>query len=128
MVYTSLNSAAGAVSSPNNLEVHMDIEKELSGPEWAILVIGLAFVQLFTWTVQLTVWLAGSSVWSKTDRAVGRAILQGWTRFSNLVDRAIYSRTATIALGVVLIIIAISTAFLVAGQVSPTVREWLTPR
>ncbi|TXI33723.1 MAG: hypothetical protein E6Q53_02575 [Candidatus Moraniibacteriota bacterium] len=104
------------------------IEEEFSGPEWAILVIGLAFVQIFTWTVQLTVWLAGSSVWSKTDRAVGRAILQGWTRFSNLVDRAIYSRTATIALGVVLIIIAISTAFLVAGQVSPAVREWLTPR
>jgi hypothetical protein len=104
------------------------IEEEFSGPEWAILVIGLAFVQLFTWTVQLTVWLAGSSVWSKTDRAVGRAIVRGWTRFSNSVDRAIHSRTATILLGAMLVIIAISTAMLVATELNPALRVLLTPR
>jgi hypothetical protein len=128
MVYTALNSAAGAVSSPNNLEVHMDIEKELSGPEWAILCVAETLVLMFAWTLQLGFWLASSSIWGKADRVVGTAILRGWTRFSNLVDRAIHSRTATIALGVMLVIIAGSTALLLAGQFSPGVREWLTPR
>ena len=128
MVYTVLNSAVGTVSSPNNLEVHMDIETELSGPEWAILYVAEAFVLLFAWMIQLGFWLASPSIWGPADRVVGTAILRGWTRFSNSVDSAIHSRTATIILIVVLVIIAISTAMLVATELNPALRVLLTPR
>ena len=106
----------------------MDIEKELSGPEWAVLYVAEAFILMFAWMIHLGFWLASSSVWGKADRAVGRAIVRGWTRFSNSVDRAIHSRTATILLGVMLVIIAISTAMLVATELNPALRVLLTPR
>ena len=105
----------------------MKIEKELTGPEWAVLYVAEALVLMFACTIHLGFWLASSSVWGKADRSVGRAIVHGWSRFSDLVDRAIHSRTATITLGVVLVIITISTALLAASQVSPTLRALLPP-
>ncbi len=106
----------------------MDIEKELSGPEWAVLYVAEAFVLLFAWMIHLGFWLTSPNIWGPADRVVGTAIVRGWSRFSDLVDRAIRSHTATILLGVMLVIIAISTALLAASQVSPTLRALLTPR
>lgn len=106
----------------------MDIEKELSGPEWAVLYVAEAFVLLFAWMIHLGFWLTSPNIWGPADRVVGTAIVHGWARFSESIDRAIRSRTATILLGVMLVIIAISTAMLVATELNPALRVWLTPR
>ena len=106
----------------------MDIEKELSGPEWAVLYVAEAFILMFAWMIHLGFWLTSPNIWGPADRIVGTAIIRGWSRFSDLVDRAIHSRTATITLGVVLAIIAVSTAMLVAAELNPTLRALLTPR